>query len=217
MHMLAPMDKIGNFLAMGGLCRLVWPAFCGSRGPGKLGRSWRPCAACTGAKQPWPNWKNRGVQNDPQAPAVHLRPDRRSDAVSGNGAGVFAFNKNIVFSTVPPICWPSPSRWSGFRLGGLVEQGSVAKDGTTIAFASPTRRTIAGGPIAAFCRLFREGQAWWRSSLASDGSFTASSVLASMTRNTCPRGRRAFEEERGMGAPPTPDGHKMIVDDISLW
>ena len=57
---------------------------------------------------------------------------------------LFAFNKNIVFFFSPTdlLAQPQPAG-RDFRLGGLVEQGSVAKDGTIIRFRITDKKNSA--------------------------------------------------------------------------
>ncbi len=92
-----------------------------------------------------------------------------------------AFRQNIVFFFSPTDLLASPQPpGHDFRLGGLVEQGSVSKDGAVVRF----RITDKKNALAVVYRgvlpdLFREGQGVVvEGSLAADGSFTANTVLA---------------------------------------
>ena len=92
-----------------------------------------------------------------------------------------AFRQNIVFFFSPTDLLASPQPTGhDFRLGGLVEQGSVNKDGEIVRF----RITDKKNALAVVYRgvlpdLFREGQGVVvEGSLAADGSFTANTVLA---------------------------------------
>ncbi len=94
-----------------------------------------------------------------------------------------AFKDNLVFFYSPTdlLAKPQPPGHA-FRLGGLVEQGSVAKDadGLTIRFRITDKKNellvVYRGVLP---DLFREGQGVVvEGSLAPDGSFAASSVLA---------------------------------------
>ena len=92
-----------------------------------------------------------------------------------------AFRQNIVFFFSPTDLLASPQPpGHDFRLGGLVEQGSVNKDGAIVRF----RITDKKNALTVVYRgvlpdLFRENQGVVvEGSLAADGSFTATTVLA---------------------------------------
>jgi cytochrome c-type biogenesis protein CcmE len=94
-----------------------------------------------------------------------------------------ALNDNIVFFYSPTQALekhPSPERH--FRLGGLVEQGSVKKsaDGQEISFRiTDTRQSIAVVYRGLVPDLFREGQGVIaEGALRPDGLFAAREVLA---------------------------------------
>jgi len=67
-----------------------------------------------------------------------------------------------------------------FRLGGLVEEGSVRTEGATTHFVvTDLNRTIPASYTGVLPDLFREGQGVVaEGTLGSDGRFTASEVLA---------------------------------------
>jgi cytochrome c-type biogenesis protein CcmE len=92
-----------------------------------------------------------------------------------------AFQDNIVFFYSPTdlLAKPQPPG-RDFRLGGLVEDGSVVKDGTTIRFRITDKKNemlvVYRGLLP---DLFREGQGVVvEGSLTPDGSFAATTVLA---------------------------------------
>jgi cytochrome c-type biogenesis protein CcmE len=120
---------------------------------------------------------------------------------------LFAFNKNIVFFYSPTdlLAQPQPVG-QGFRLGGLVEQGSVAKDGTTIRFRiTDKKNTLLVVYRGVLPDLFREGQGVVvEGSLAPDGSFTASSVLAKHDEKYMPPEVAAALKKNGEWRPTTP-------------
>ena len=93
-----------------------------------------------------------------------------------------AFRSNLVFFFSPTdlLASPQPPGHS-FRLGGLVEPGSVDKaGGETVRFRiTDKKNTLLVVYRGVLPDLFREGQGVVvEGSLAADGSFTASSVLA---------------------------------------
>ncbi len=93
-----------------------------------------------------------------------------------------AFRSNLVFFFSPTDLLASPQPpGHAFRLGGLVEQGSVDKAaGDTVRFRiTDKKNTLLVVYRGVLPDLFREGQGVVvEGSLAADGSFTASSVLA---------------------------------------
>ncbi|HEX3066420.1 MAG TPA: cytochrome c maturation protein CcmE [Candidatus Polarisedimenticolia bacterium] len=93
-----------------------------------------------------------------------------------------AFRSNLVFFFSPTDLLASPQPpGHAFRLGGLVEQGSVDKaSGDTVRFRiTDKKNTLLVVYRGVLPDLFREGQGVVvEGSLAADGSFTASSVLA---------------------------------------
>ena len=100
-----------------------------------------------------------------------------------------ALNDNIVF-------FYSPSQLAGkklpperhFRLGGLVEQGSVKKDGQDVRFkVTDLQQTVNVVYRGLLPDLFREGQGVIaEGSLGADGVFTAREVLAKHDENYMP-------------------------------
>jgi cytochrome c-type biogenesis protein CcmE len=120
---------------------------------------------------------------------------------------LFAFNKNIVFFFSPTdlLAQLQPAG-RDFRLGGLVEQGSVAKDGTIIRFRiTDKKNTLLVVYRGVLPDLFREGQGVVvEGSLAPDGSFTASSVLAKHDEKYMPPEVAAALKKNGEWRPTTP-------------
>jgi len=93
-----------------------------------------------------------------------------------------AFRSNLVFFFSPTDLLASPQPpGHAFRLGGLVEQGSVDKaSGDTVRFRiTDKKNTLLVVYRGVLPDLLREGRGVVvEGSLAADGSFTASSVLA---------------------------------------
>jgi cytochrome c-type biogenesis protein CcmE len=118
-----------------------------------------------------------------------------------------AFNENLVFFFSPTdlLAKPQPPG-RAFRLGGLVEQGSVAKDGPTIRFRiTDKKNTLLVVYRGVLPDLFREGQGVVvEGSLAPDGSFTASSVLAKHDEKYMPPEVAAALKKNGEWRPSTP-------------
>ena len=118
-----------------------------------------------------------------------------------------AFNDNLVFFFSPTdlLAKPQPPGHA-FRLGGLVEQGSVAKDGPTIRFRiTDKKNTLLVVYRGVLPDLFREGQGVVvEGSLAPDGSFTASSVLAKHDEKYMPPEVAAALKKNGEWRPTAP-------------
>jgi cytochrome c-type biogenesis protein CcmE len=96
---------------------------------------------------------------------------------------LYAFQDSLVFFYSPSELTAKPQPpGRAFRLGGLVEEGSVTHeaDGATTRFrVTDLKRTLSVVYRGVLPDLFREGQGVVvEGSLAPDGSFAASSVLA---------------------------------------
>ena len=102
-----------------------------------------------------------------------------------------ALNDNIVFFYSPTqMAEKKPAPERRFRLGGLVEKGSVKKsaDGQVISFkVTDLARTVDVVYRGLLPDLFREGQGVIaEGSLGADGVFTAREVLAKHDENYMP-------------------------------
>ena len=100
-----------------------------------------------------------------------------------------ALNDNIVFFYSPSQLAdkkPAPDR--RLRIGGLVEQGSVKKDGEEVRFkVTDLKQSVAVVYRGLLPDLFREGQGVIaEGSLGKDGVFTAREVLAKHDENYMP-------------------------------
>jgi cytochrome c-type biogenesis protein CcmE len=102
-----------------------------------------------------------------------------------------AFNSNLVFFHSPSdvVAWQAP-RAQAFRLGGLVETGSVVRqaDGVTVRFmVTDTAQRIPVEYRGILPDLFREGKGVVaQGRLAADGTFRAQEVLAKHDENYMP-------------------------------
>jgi len=100
-----------------------------------------------------------------------------------------ALNDNLVFFYSPTqVAEKNPGPDRRFRLGGLVEAGSVQKDGQVVRFTvTDTNKTIAVVYRGILPDLFREGQGVIaEGALGSDGVFAAREVLAKHDENYMP-------------------------------
>ena len=100
-----------------------------------------------------------------------------------------ALNDNLVFFYSPTQVAEkgiAPDR--RFRLGGLVEEGSVQKEGQTVRFTvTDTNKTVKVVYRGILPDLFREGQGVIaEGSIGSDGVFTAREILAKHDENYMP-------------------------------
>ena len=111
------------------------------------------------------------------------------------GAGVAAalvfsaFRSNLVFFFTPSqIAADEAPRNRAFRIGGLVEAGSVHRDGTTVHFlVTDTAKSVSVSYVGILPDLFREGKGVVaQGRLEADGVFHASEVLAKHDENYMP-------------------------------
>ncbi len=100
-----------------------------------------------------------------------------------------AFRENLVFFFSPSdvVAQKSPKDRS-FRIGGLVEEGSVKREGVLVNFkVTDTAQTIAVVYQGILPDLFREGKGVVaQGKLGADGVFRASEVLAKHDENYMP-------------------------------
>lgn len=102
-----------------------------------------------------------------------------------------AFRSNLVFFFSPSQVMANEApRGKAFRIGGLVETGSVkrADDGLTVRFrVTDTAHTVAVVYTGILPDLFREGKGVVaQGRLGADGVFTATEVLAKHDENYMP-------------------------------
>ncbi len=100
-----------------------------------------------------------------------------------------AFNSNLVFFYTPSqIASKEAPQGRTFRIGGLVKEGSVARDGVTVHFT--VTDTIQSVPVrfeGILPDLFKEGKGVVaQGKLGNDGVFTAREVLAKHDENYMP-------------------------------
>jgi len=125
-------------------------------------------------------------------------------AVLGIAAGLvlYALNSNIVFFYTPTqVAQQEAPKGRDFRIGGLVETGSVQRDGTRVTFrVTDNAREIPVAFTGSLPDLFREGKGVVaQGSLGADGVFTATEVLAKHDENYMPP--EAAEALRQAGHP----------------
>jgi len=92
-----------------------------------------------------------------------------------------ALNEKLVFFLSPTqIAEKQPSEGQQIRLGGLVETGTVKKDGATVAFSvTDLNKVVLVTYRGLLPDLFREGQGVVvQGAFDGDGKFVASEVLA---------------------------------------
>ena len=118
-----------------------------------------------------------------------------------------AFQSNLVFFFTPTqVATHEAPRDRAFRMGGLVEDGSVSreKDGLTVHFRiTDTAKTIPVVYTGILPDLFREGKGVVaQGKLGADGTFRASEVLAKHDENYMPP--EAADALRKAGKPMDP-------------
>jgi len=127
---------------------------------------------------------------------------------SATGLSLAAFRDNLVFFVTPSDLvaqHPNPGR--SFRLGGLVEQGSVQRavvDGrpATRFRIGDGRTSVPVSYVGILPDLFREGQGVVTlGTLGADGSFRASEVLAKHDETYMPKDVAEALKKNGMWRP----------------
>ena len=100
-----------------------------------------------------------------------------------------AFQENLVFFFTPTqVAANEAPKGRLFRIGGMVEKGSVKRDGVEVRFVvTDTAKTIPVVYRGALPDLFREGKGVVaQGTLGADGVFTAREVLAKHDENYMP-------------------------------
>lgn len=129
-----------------------------------------------------------------------MKPRHKRIAIIAAGLGVLAiasalvlnaFRSNLVFFFSPSqVVANEAPRGKAFRIGGLVEVGSVkrADDGLTVRFkVTDTAQTIIVVYTGILPDLFKEGKGVVaQGRIGSDGIFTATEVLAKHDENYMP-------------------------------
>ena len=100
-----------------------------------------------------------------------------------------AFNSNLVFFYTPSqIASKEAPLGRTFRIGGLVQAGSVARDGVSVTFTvTDTARSVPVRYEGVLPDLFKEGKGVVaQGQLGTDGVFAAREVLAKHDENYMP-------------------------------
>jgi cytochrome c-type biogenesis protein CcmE len=102
-----------------------------------------------------------------------------------------AFQSNLVFFFSPTQVERGEAPTDrAFRIGGLVESGSVKReaDGLTVRFVvTDTAKSMPWSTRASFPTCSRKARAWWRKArLGTDGTFNSTQVLAKHDENYMP-------------------------------
>jgi cytochrome c-type biogenesis protein CcmE len=100
-----------------------------------------------------------------------------------------AFNSNLVFFYTPTqIASKEAPTGKTFRVGGLVQQGSVKRDGVVVNFiVTDTAQNVPVRFSGVLPDLFKEGKGVVaQGQLGADGVFTAREVLAKHDENYMP-------------------------------
>ena len=100
-----------------------------------------------------------------------------------------AFRSNLVFSYSPSqVAAAEAPRDRAFRVGGLVEEGSLKRDGLTVHFRiTDTAQTVPVSYTGMLPDLFQEGKGVVaQGRLGADGMFRADQVLAKHDENYMP-------------------------------
>jgi cytochrome c-type biogenesis protein CcmE len=113
---------------------------------------------------------------------------------------LFALKDSVVFFHTPSdIVEKGVPAGQRIRLGGLVENGSVVHEGTTVKFkVTDTLKDIPVTFTGVLPDLFREGQGVVAEGVLDGGGFKADSVLAKHDENYMPRDVAKALEEKGV-------------------
>ena len=115
-----------------------------------------------------------------------------------------AFQSNLVFFYSPTqVAAREAPVGRTFRLGGLVQSGSVQRDGVTVRFqVTDTVQTIAVRYQGILPDLFKEGKGVVaQGQVGADGVFTAQEVLAKHDENYMPPEAAEALQRAGAAAP----------------
>ncbi len=115
-----------------------------------------------------------------------------------------AFNSNLVFFYSPSqVAAKEAPAGRTFRLGGLVEQGSVKRDGVTVRFVvTDMARAIPVRYEGILPDLFKEGKGVVaQGQVGGDGVFVAREVLAKHDENYMPPEARAALKRAAAASP----------------
>jgi cytochrome c-type biogenesis protein CcmE len=127
-----------------------------------------------------------------------MKPRHKRLAIIGGGIAALgivaalvlaAFQENLVFFFTPSqVAAKEAPQGRTFRIGGMVEKGSVQRDGVNVRFVvTDTAKTVPvtySGPLP---DLFREGKGVVaQGQLGADGVFRAREVLAKHDENYMP-------------------------------
>ena len=128
-----------------------------------------------------------------------------------------AFQKNLVFFFTPTeILAGEAPRGSSFRMGGLVEEGSLKRqaDGVTVAFVvTDNAQRVRVQYRGILPDMFKEGKGVVaQGKLGSDKLFMADQVLAKHDENYMPADA-AYALEKGKAAKQASDAATVIGDD----
>jgi cytochrome c-type biogenesis protein CcmE len=116
-----------------------------------------------------------------------------------------AFDENLVFFYTPTqVAQGEAPKARTFRIGGLVEEGSVRRDGTTVHFVvTDSARTVPVAYTGILPDLFKEGKGVVAQGQFDGRQFKAREVLAKHDENYMPP-EAAEALERAKNAPPGP-------------
>jgi cytochrome c-type biogenesis protein CcmE len=127
-----------------------------------------------------------------------MKPRHKKIAIAAGGLAALgvavalvlnAFNSNLVFFYTPTqIAGNEAPKGRTFRVGGMVEEGSVKRDGVTVRFkVTDTEKAITVRYEGVLPDLFKEGKGVVaQGQLGTDGVFVAREVLAKHDENYMP-------------------------------
>ncbi len=124
-----------------------------------------------------------------------------------------AFNSNLVFFYSPTqVAANEAPQGRTFRIGGLVEEGTVAREGVTVRFVvTDTAKTVPVRYTGILPDLFKEGKGVVaQGQIGPDGVFVAREVLAKHDENYMPP--EAAEALKNAGKTSTHNASTLVVE-----
>ncbi len=127
-----------------------------------------------------------------------MKPRHKRFAIIGGGLASIAIATALVLNALDSniALYVTPSevaagkapQGKAFRIGGMVKEGSIKRDGVKVAFViTDTAKDIPVSYSGILPDLFKEGKgAVIQGRLGSDGAFTATEVLAKHDENYMP-------------------------------
>ena len=141
--------------------------------------------------------------------SLHAGRRRKRLQVIGTGMAALSIAAGLVFyalgnrvsyfRTPSQIAGGAAEGYDRLRIGGLVKEGTVERDGTAVSFVvTDTGADVAVRYVGILPDLFREGQGIVADGRMEEGRFVADTVLAKHDENYMPREVKDALEAQGV-------------------